>query len=319
MTRRRPRAAQGANAAGRDALAELLPLLPQLRWVHTASAGVNHLLCPELAAASGVTLTNARGVYSSSLAEYALFAAAYLAKDLPRLRKQQADATWLPYDVEELRGRTLGVVGFGDIGQATARLARAYGMRVIATRRRAAPPEPDAPCDEYFAIDRLPALMAASDYVVMATPLTPETTRLVGRDAIAAMKATGVFINIGRGPCVDEAALIECAELCCWVTAACFDARCRAGRCRRGASAAPRWTCSRWSRCRRRARCGRCPTRCSRRIVPTAPRTSRRTPCASSPPTRSASSRGRRCTTSSTRRDREWEGGCMPRLLLRSL
>ena len=203
-------AAQGANAAGREALAELLPHLPALRWVHTASAGVNHLLCPALAAAREVVLTNARGVYSSSLAEWALFAAAYFAKDLPRMLAAKADARWAPYDVEELRGRTLGVVGFGDIGQATARLAQAYGMRVVATRRRAAPPETDAPCDEFYALDRLPALMAASDYVVMATPLTHETAKLISREAIAAMKPTGVFVNIGRGPCVDEAALIEC-------------------------------------------------------------------------------------------------------------
>ena len=171
---------------------------------------MNHLLCPALCDARHVTLTNARGVYSASLAEWALFACAYFAKDLPRLLRAQAGATWAPYDVEELRGRTLGVVGFGDIGQATARLAQAYGMRVVATRRRAAPPEPDTPCDQFYPLHHLPELMATSDYVVMATPLTPETTKLVGREAIAAMKPTGVFINIGRGPCVDEAALTEC-------------------------------------------------------------------------------------------------------------
>ncbi len=112
--------------------------------------------------------------------------------------------------VEELRGRTLGVVGFGDIGRAAARLAKAYGMRVLALRRSASPPEPDAPCDAYVSSDKLAELMGASDYIVMATPLTPQTTKLIDAAAIAAMKPTGVFINIGRGPCVDEAALIEC-------------------------------------------------------------------------------------------------------------
>jgi phosphoglycerate dehydrogenase-like enzyme len=235
---------QGANAAGRDALAELFPALPALRWVHSASAGVNHLLFPALASAAHITLTNARGVYSASLAEWALFAAAYFAKDLPRLRAQQADARWEPYDVrppfcampirtrntrtsvtsrcprtpirtqvEELRGRTLGVVGFGDIGRAAARLARAYGMRVLALRRTApARPDPDAPCDEVFPPERLHDLMAASDYVVMATPLTPETTKLVDRAAIGAMRRRGVFINLGRGPCVEEQALIEALQ-----------------------------------------------------------------------------------------------------------
>jgi len=294
---------QGANAAGREALAELLPHLPALRWVHTASAGVNHLLCPALAAAREVVLTNARGVYSSSLAEWALFAAAYFAKDLPRMLAAKADSRWAPYDVEELRGRTLGVVGFGDIGQATARLAQAYGMRVVATRRRAAPPETDAPCDEFFALDRLPALMAASDYVVMATPLTHETAKLIGREAIAAMKPTGVFVNIGRGPCVDEAALIECVAFGCFAFRAGLT-HVGAGRCRRGASAARRWTCSRWSRCRKAARCGACPTCCCRRTAPTAQQTSRRTPCGSSRPTPHATARGSTCSTSWTRRAR---------------
>ena len=303
---RRAHAAENP-AAGREALAELLPHLPALRWVHTASAGVNHLLCPALSAAHRVVLTNARGVYSSSLAEWALFAAAFFAKDLPRMLAAKADARWAPYDVEELRGRTLGVVGFGDIGQATARLAQAYGMRVVATRRRAAPPETDAPCDEFFALDRLPALMAASDYVVMATPLTHETAKLIGRDAIAAMKPTGVFVNIGRGPCVDEAALIECAAR---VASALLwrvrfsDPLLGAGLCRRGASAARRWTFSRWSRCRAAARCGACPTCCCRRTARTEQRTSRRTPCASSPPTLHATARGSTCSTSWTRRAR---------------
>jgi phosphoglycerate dehydrogenase-like enzyme len=105
------------------------------------------------------------------------------------------------------------VVGFGDIGRAAARLARAYGMRVLALRRTppaAGRPDPDAPCDEAFPPERLHDLMAASDYVLMATPLTPETTKLIDGAAIGAMRKRGVFINLGRGPCVDEAALIEC-------------------------------------------------------------------------------------------------------------
>jgi phosphoglycerate dehydrogenase-like enzyme len=191
--------------------------------MHTASAGVNHVLFPALVA-SPVTLSNARGVYSHSLAEWTLFAAAYFAKDLPRLLAAKADARWAPYDVEELRGRTLGVVGFGDIGRAAARLARAYGMRVAALRR-SAQPDASLPYDDAYPPERLNDLMAASDYVVMATPLTPETTKLIGAAALGAMKPTGVFINIGRGPCVDEQALIECAAARCWRCAGCSACR----------------------------------------------------------------------------------------------
>lgn len=88
----------------------LWPRLRNLKWMHSSSAGLEHLLFPELVD-SPVPLTNARGVYSNSLAEYTLTACNWFAKDLPRLRRQQAGAQWEPYDVEELRGRTLGVVG----------------------------------------------------------------------------------------------------------------------------------------------------------------------------------------------------------------
>jgi phosphoglycerate dehydrogenase-like enzyme len=115
--------------------------------------------------------------------------------------------------VEELRGRTLGIIGFGDIGRAAARLARAYGMRIAALRRggaAATPDDPAAPCDEAVPPEHLAQLMGTSDYVLLATPLTPETVNIVDAAALAAMKRTGVFINLGRGPCVDEAALTAC-------------------------------------------------------------------------------------------------------------
>lgn len=199
----------GWGAESPAALSEILAALPSLRWLHTATAGVGHLLVPELG--SAVVLTNARGVFSASLAEWALAACLWFAKDFPRLARQQAERKWEAYDVEELRGRTLAVVGLGDIGAATARLARAFGMRVVALRRT--PCEPDGLVAAYFTPGPgLCAMLSEADYVVLATPLTAETARLMGEHEFAAMKTTAVFVNVGRGACVDEAALVAALQ-----------------------------------------------------------------------------------------------------------
>ncbi|GFR44249.1 hypothetical protein Agub_g5451, partial [Astrephomene gubernaculifera] len=204
----------GKNAGKRDDIRALWPLLPSLTWMHSASAGLEHLLFPELVEGP-VVLTNAKGVYSHSLAEFALTACNWFAKDLPRLRRQQAACQWEPYDVEELRGKTMGIIGYGDIGQAVGRLAKAFRMRVVALRRRVELTEEERAAgvvDQLFPPSQLPALMATSDYVVAATPLTPATARMVDATAIAAMKPSGVFINVGRGGCVEEEALVEALQ-----------------------------------------------------------------------------------------------------------
>lgn len=202
----------GAKAGTKQDLQQLWPHLPNLRWLHSASAGLEHLLFNELVDADQVTLTNAKGTYSHSLAEYALTCASYFAKDFPRLLAAKKSRAWEPFDVEELRGKTLGIVGYGDIGQATSRLARAFGMRVVALRRRtelSASEREEGVLSELFGPDRLLDLAAASDYVVAALPHTPATHELVSRAFLEAMRPNGVFINVGRGKTVDEAALVD--------------------------------------------------------------------------------------------------------------
>jgi phosphoglycerate dehydrogenase-like enzyme len=198
----------GANAATADTLREVFAACPNVKWVHSCSAGVNHCLFPELVE-SPVVLTNARGVYSNSLAEWALLSCLYFAKDLPRLMAAKADASWRPYDVEELRGKTLGVLGYGDIGKSTAALAKAFGMRVLALRRTGGGSGGDGIASAFYGPDALDALMADSDYIVMATPLTPQTQGMVAAKQFAAMRPHAVFINIGRGACVEEQALVQ--------------------------------------------------------------------------------------------------------------
>jgi hypothetical protein len=104
----------------------ILAAFPSIQWVHVRSAGLDFVASDEfgtLCVKSGIQVTNAKGQFSSSLAEYALLACSYFAKNVPRLIRQQAQGKWEKYDIEELRGKTMGVVGYGDIGKACVKLA----------------------------------------------------------------------------------------------------------------------------------------------------------------------------------------------------
>ncbi|MEA2570039.1 MAG: hypothetical protein QOI24_2040 [Acidobacteriota bacterium] len=169
-------------------LREVWPHAARVRWVHALAAGVESLVFPEL----DVTLTNSRGIFADALGEWALAAMLFFAKDLRRLVRNQDASLWAPFNVTRLEAATVGIIGFGSIGRAVARRAEALDMRIVATRA--------TPLDE---------LLAAADYVVISTPLTPETRRLIAARELALMKPNAVLINIGRGAVVDEAALID--------------------------------------------------------------------------------------------------------------
>lgn len=197
---------RGGPSQCREILARILALQPDLPWIHSRSAGIDHITSPELARFRNV-LTNAKGQYSSTLAEYSLGAVTYFAKDFCRLRRQQANKEWTKYSVQELCGATLGIIGYGDIGRATARLAQAYGMRVLGLGRRA--PPADGILAASYDQTQLSEVLRQSDFIVSATPLTSSTRGMMGAAEFAACKPTAVFINVGRGPTVDEEALIE--------------------------------------------------------------------------------------------------------------
>jgi phosphoglycerate dehydrogenase-like enzyme len=192
--------------AGRDLLEPVLALCPGVRWVHSIAAGVDRLMVDGFAERA-IVVTNSRGVFSASLAEFTLAAILHFAKDIPRMRRAQAQSIWNPFEVEMAAGKTLGVLGYGDIGRAAARLARGLGMDVVALRRRAEPVAAD-PAGAAIVTTK-GELLARSDYVLLAAPLTPETHHMIGAPEIAAMKPTAVLINVGRGPLVDESALVQ--------------------------------------------------------------------------------------------------------------
>ncbi len=208
--------AAGADAllvwsGSRELVQQVWAMAPRVRWIHSRAAGLDTLLFPALVD-SPVPLTNSSGVYSRSLGEFVVAAVLFFAKDFHRMKRNQAAGRWEQFDVAEAHGKTLGIVGYGDIGRVAARLAKALGMRVIALRRRPEMSRGDDLVDETLGTDQLNALMGHSDYVVVAAPLTPDTKGLVNSAAIAAMKPTGVLINVGRGAVIDEAALIDALQ-----------------------------------------------------------------------------------------------------------
>ena len=197
--------------AGPTRIVAALRRAPGLRWIHARSAGLDRVLVPEVVAHPAV-LTNGRGAFSPALAEFALAALLFFAKDLRRLVAQQAAGAWQPFDMDRLEGRTVGIVGYGDIGRAVASRLRPLGVEILALRRRPGLSAEDPLVKETFPPEGVVELVARADDVVVAAPLTPGTLGLVGREAIAAMKRTAVLVNVGRGPVVDEPALVEALE-----------------------------------------------------------------------------------------------------------
>lgn len=190
-------------------LREVWPQAKKVRWVHSFSAGVENVLFPELIE-SEVPLTNARGVFAQSLGEFAVASILYFAKDLRRMVRNQQTRRWEQFDVDVVYTQTLGVIGYGEIGKAAARRAKALGMKILAIRRKAA--QDDGIVDESFTIAQRLEMLPQCDYVCVAAPLTPETRALVGEAEIAGMKSTGVLINVGRGPVIHEPSLIRALQ-----------------------------------------------------------------------------------------------------------
>jgi phosphoglycerate dehydrogenase-like enzyme len=198
-------------SGSRELVQQVWKMTPRAQWVHSRAAGLDGLLFPELVE-SPALLTNGRGVFSQSLGEFVIASALFFAKDFRRMLRNQAAGVWAPFDVEEVSGQTMGIVGYGDIGRACARRARDMGMKVLAVRRRPELSNGDELVSRIYPFDRMLDMLPECDYVVAAAPLTPETRHLISDAALAAMKKTAVVMNVGRGPVIDEGALIRALE-----------------------------------------------------------------------------------------------------------
>lgn len=187
------------------------PLATRVRWVHTLSAGVEHVLSPEMIS-SPVPLTNGRGVFRRPLAEWAIGAMLYFLYDYRRLVRQQEAGVWADFDIDELGDKVIGIVGYGEIGRAVAKRAKPFGCRILALRRKPENSVGDPMLDRAYAPSQIDEMLASCDFVVAAAPSTPETRGLIGTAQIAALKSSAVVINIGRGPVIDEPSLIAALE-----------------------------------------------------------------------------------------------------------
>jgi phosphoglycerate dehydrogenase-like enzyme len=207
-----------------DAFDRILARAPRLSWVHSATSGVERALTPA-ALDRGVVVTNARGVFSRPIAEYVAMMILAVSRRLPQLLELQRERTWQPLEGTELRDVTVGIVGLGSIGRAVGALATAFGCRVVAVRRRAdagteagvsaAQSGDDGRSLGEIMVDRvggpetLPELLAESDFIVLAAPLTPETEDMINAETLALVKPGAWLINVARGRLIDERALIR--------------------------------------------------------------------------------------------------------------
>jgi phosphoglycerate dehydrogenase-like enzyme len=185
----------------------------RLRWLHSSAVAVETLALPELFA-RGILVSNSRGVQAIPIAEHVMAVILALAKQLPYALAAQRESRWTQNDFIDdrlpwlLSGRTLGLIGVGTIGSAVAHRARAFGMRVVAVRRRASG-EPVAGVDDIRPLDSLDSMLSEADVLVIAAPLTPETHRLIGAPQMARMKRGAVLVNVGRARIIDEVALVD--------------------------------------------------------------------------------------------------------------
>jgi phosphoglycerate dehydrogenase-like enzyme len=215
---------------------------PALRWVQLHMAGVNALADHPLYSETALPLTTTSGVHAATIAEYAVTMLLALAHRVPRMVEWQGRGGWPPDEQRwplfvpaEVRGATLGIVGYGSIGRELARIAKsAFGMTVLASKRDPRRRIDDGYClpgtgdpegrlpDEWLGHAQLDSLLARADVVVLCAPLTPETRGLIGDAALRRMKPSAYFINVGRGASVDEAALTRALRER-WIAGAAID------------------------------------------------------------------------------------------------
>jgi phosphoglycerate dehydrogenase-like enzyme len=190
-----------------DVPLDLPRLAPELRWVQAVGAGIHHLYPDELAR-EGVSVTSAAGVSAEPIAEFVMARVLEVYKHLPALRQSQLERRWEPRSSSVLRGATLGVIGFGAIGRAVARLGAAFGMNVLAVRRRPAAGVSDAGMATAISgPEGLDGLLEHSDIIVLAVPETPMTMKLIGEREIGLIRRSAILCNVSRGSIIDEEAL----------------------------------------------------------------------------------------------------------------
>jgi len=183
---------------------------PALKWLQVMSAGIDRLA--EEILQSQVMVTNVSGIHRTPISEFAIHFMLCFAKQAPLCWQMKKEKKWQRFQPAVLRSQTVGIIGLGNIGKEIARLAKAFGMRVVATRRSARKVGRARYVDVVYPADQLRRLLPESDFVVLALPLTRETKKMIGEAELRAMKPGAYLINIARGEIMDEEALIRALE-----------------------------------------------------------------------------------------------------------
>jgi phosphoglycerate dehydrogenase-like enzyme len=198
---------------GSTRFSSLRPGMPKLRWIHVTGAGIDDLASPEWQN-SGVWLTNVSGGYASAIAEYTLAAMIMMSRDFRDWFAAARQQRWLDRvdtSGHELRGKQIGIIGYGGIGRHLAVICRALGMRIWATRRTPMFATGE-PVDRLLGAHELPSLLTASDYIVIASSLNSTTRHLLDVVAFQRIKRGAFLVNVARGEVVDQSALVAALE-----------------------------------------------------------------------------------------------------------
>jgi phosphoglycerate dehydrogenase-like enzyme len=203
---------------------------PNLRWIQFHNAGIDGLLEHPIFNESDIALTTASGIHAIQIAEYTFSQILAFAHHLPemfedKLAAQWPEHRWDRYEPSELYGSTLGIIGYGSIGRQIARIAQAFGMKILALKRDLRHLESEEPTlepntgdpdgstpDRIYPPEALHSMLAECDFAVLTVPLTPATQQMIDQAALRHMKSTGVLINVSRGPVIDESALVEALQ-----------------------------------------------------------------------------------------------------------
>jgi phosphoglycerate dehydrogenase-like enzyme len=178
---------------------------PQLKWIQTTGAGIEKL-APLDWLPGDIALTNNHGAHGAKAEQYCTMALLMLANQMPALMRQQQAGIWKQIHTPLIAGKTAVVIGFGDLGSAAGRAARKLGMKVLAVTRSG---KAGKPATAAYKVSRIENVLPKADYLVVATPLTPETRGLISRARLALLQPHAALINIGRSTLIDYDALRE--------------------------------------------------------------------------------------------------------------
>lgn len=184
----------------------------RLKWIHLGAAGIEHSLFSSILKSKTI-ITNSSGVHAGPVSEFVFGMILFMIKQFRGCEKFKLDQLWTQWDLArqtiQLKGKVIGIIGFGALGKAIARKAKAFDMTVIATRRLQKKVEVKKIVDKLIPLDQLDHLLGESDVVVISCPLTPLTKGMIGKKELSQMKSTAFIINIARGAIINEPALID--------------------------------------------------------------------------------------------------------------